>query len=49
MDELFNEIDRLREQNTLIIVEGKKDKESLIKLGLTNIKTLNKPLYQIGY
>ena len=41
-------IEKIKTSNTLIIVEGKKDKIALQKLGLTNIIELNKkPLFQI--
>jgi|SRR3989338_1701419 len=38
---------KIKEQNKLIIVEGKKDKIALKNLGISNIITLNKPLFQI--
>ena len=48
IDELNNLIEKIKNSNTLIIVEGKKDKIALQKLGLTNIMELNKkPLFQI--
>jgi len=41
-------LDRLRETVKPVIVEGKKDKEALEGLGVTNIVCLNnKPLYKI--
>ena len=45
--EITEEILRISESGTKIIVEGKKDKESLMKLGLSNIIVLNKPLYAV--
>ena len=47
--EEFNKlIEKIKNSNTLIIVEGKKDKIALQKLGLANIIELNKkPLFQI--
>ena len=45
--EIENFISKLRKSNKLIIVEGKKDKSALEKLGLKNIIILNKPLYRI--
>ena len=42
IDELNNLIEKIKNSNTLIIVEGKKDKIALQKLGLTNIMELNK-------
>ena len=47
MDEIHKEIEVLKETNTLILVEGKKDKKALENLGLNNIKTLNKPIHAI--
>ena len=46
--EITEEILRISESETQIIVEGKKDKESLMKLGLSNIIVLNKPLYAVA-
>ena len=41
-------IEKIKDSNTLIIVEGKKDKSALQKLGIFNIVELNKkPLFQI--
>ena len=41
-------IDKAITSNTMIIVEGKKDKTALEKLGISNIIELNKkPLYQV--
>ncbi len=37
----------LKEEKAVKIVEGKKDKESLEKLGITNIKTLKRPLQEV--
>lgn len=37
----------LKDSNKLIIVEGKKDKKALELLGITNILTLSKPLYEV--
>jgi len=48
LEELNKEINKLKNSNTLIIVEGKKDHLALKKLGLKNIIELNKkPLFQI--
>ena len=48
IDELNNLIEKIKNSNTLIIVEGKKDKAALQKLGLSNIFELNKKaLFQI--
>ena len=47
-EEFSNIIEKAKNSNTLIIVEGKKDKAALQKLGLSNIIELNKkPLFQI--
>ena len=47
-DELNNLIEKIQNSSTLIIVEGRKDKAALQKLGLNNIIELNKkPLFQI--
>jgi 5S rRNA maturation endonuclease (ribonuclease M5) len=47
-EEIEKEINKLKEKETLIIVEGIKDKKALEKFGLTKIITLSKkPLYQI--
>ena len=48
LEELNSFIEKIKDSNTLIIVEGKKDKTALQKLGITNIVQLNKkPLFQI--
>ena len=46
--EITEEMARIAESGTQIIVEGKKDKASLIGLGLTKIITLDKPLYAVA-
>lgn len=47
-EEFSNIMEKVKNSNTLIIVEGKKDKTALQKLGLSNIIELNKkPLFQI--
>lgn len=41
-------IEKIKDSNILIIVEGKKDKIALEKLGISNVIELNKkPLFQI--
>ena len=40
-------LNELKSSNKLIIVEGKKDKDSLKKFGITNIVTINKPIYEL--
>ena len=48
LDEIKHFIDKIISSNILVIVEGKKDKIALQKLGLNNIIELNKkPLFQI--
>jgi len=48
LDEINNLIEKIKNSNILIIVEGKKDRIALQKLGINNIVELNKkPLYQI--
>src|SRR3989338_5346380 len=47
-EEIHNLIEKIISSNTLVIVEGKKDKAALQKLGINNIIELNKkPLFQI--
>lgn len=40
-------LEKLRKTNKLIIVEGKKDKEALEKLGVKNIVCLSGPIYKV--
>lgn len=47
IDEIKNQIGLLVQNETLVVVEGKKDKAALNKLGVTNIITLNRPLFAI--
>ena len=48
IEELNEEINKLKNSNKLIIVEGKKDRKALEKLGFKNIIELSKkPLFQI--
>lgn len=48
IEELKFFIDKIIDSNILVIVEGKKDKSALQKLGISNIIDLNKkPLFQI--
>jgi 5S rRNA maturation endonuclease (ribonuclease M5) len=47
-EEIYNLVEKIKESNTLVIVEGKKDRAALQKLGINNIIELNKkPLFQI--
>ena len=48
IEELNILIDKIKDSNILVIVEGKKDRIALKKLGLSNITELSKkPLFQI--
>jgi len=48
MNELIEEIEKLKNSGCIIIVEGKKDKSALEKFGIENILTLSrKPLFSI--
>ena len=48
LEELNNFIENIKNSNTLVIVEGRKDKSALEKLGISNVIQLNKkPLFQI--
>jgi len=48
-EELISFIEKLKESNKLIIVEGEKDKKALETLGIKKIITLNKePLFKIA-
>ncbi|MBI4141080.1 toprim domain-containing protein [Candidatus Woesearchaeota archaeon] len=46
-EEFYRQIDKLREQNLLIIVEGAKDKSALNAFGIANVRTLNKSLFAV--
>lgn len=47
-EELYKLIESIKDSNTLVIVEGKKDKSALNKMGINNIIELSKkPLFQI--
>lgn len=47
MQNLKDWISALKQSKKLILVEGKKDKKALEKLGIKNILTLKKPLYKV--
>ena len=49
LKEEFHElVSKIKDSNTVIIVEGKKDRKALERLGLKNIMELSKkPLYQV--
>lgn len=46
-NQIQEEIEKIIENKSLVIVEGKKDRESLINLGINNVICLkNKPLFE---
>jgi len=48
LEELLEHINKIKQSNQLIIVEGKKDKRALQNFGIKNIIELNKkPLFEI--
>ena len=47
IEELKDWLEELQESSFLIVVEGIKDKRSLHRLGITFVRSLNKPLYQV--
>ena len=47
-EEFIKHIEKIKNSNTIVIVEGKKDRAALNKFGITNIIELTKkPLFQI--
>jgi 5S rRNA maturation endonuclease (ribonuclease M5) len=47
-EEINSHIERLKDHDILIIVEGKKDKEALKHFGITNVFSLDRwPLYKV--
>lgn len=46
-EEIEGCIERLRQENKVIVVEGEKDKKSLEFFGVKNIVTLKKPLFVV--
>lgn len=46
IENLEDWVSKLKDCNKLIVVEGKKDKAALNKLGIRNIRTLKNPLYK---
>jgi len=46
-DELEKHVGVLKEQNLLVIVEGKKDRAALNALGIMNVVTLKQPLFAV--
>lgn len=47
LKEIEEAIEKLRKSGKLVVVEGLKDRRSLVKLGLRNIIALKKPLYAV--
>ena len=47
LEEIGEEIAKLKQSGELVIVEGLKDRRSLAKLGLRKIMTLKKPIYAV--
>lgn len=47
MQNIQDWITSLKDSKPLILVEGKKDKNALSSLGLKNIITINKPLFEV--
>ena len=47
LQDFYQQVDKLKEEHTLIIVEGKNDKKALQHFDLENIVTLATPLYKI--
>ena len=48
LEELLEWIEKIRDSDKIVIVEGKEDKAALKRLGITNIVQLNKrPLYKV--
>ena len=47
-DEFFRHVEKIKQSNALIIVEGKKDRRALESFGIKNVIGLNKkPLFEI--
>jgi 5S rRNA maturation endonuclease (ribonuclease M5) len=47
-EQLLSRLKKLKEENILVIVEGKKDREALASLGITNVFSLDRwPLYKV--
>ena len=46
-EELLSELEKLKLSEKPIIVEGKKDKEALKKLGITKTFTIKEPLFKL--
>jgi 5S rRNA maturation endonuclease (ribonuclease M5) len=47
MQELNDLIEKAINSNELVIVEGKKDKRALVKLGFKRVKIISKPLFEV--
>ena len=46
-DVINQELEKIKDSENFIIVEGKKDKKTLEKLGLKNIEELKEPIFQL--
>ena len=47
INQLIQFLEERSESNSLVIVEGYKDKKALAKFGITNVITLKQPLYKV--
>jgi len=48
IEQILEEIKKIKERDLLVIVEGKKDKQAIENLGITKIEVLSKiPLYKV--
>ena len=45
--DITTEVARISENGTLVLVEGKRDRQSLQRLGLINIQSLDGPLFEV--
>ena len=45
--EIYEILEEIKSSDTLVIVEGKKDKSALESLGIENVVILKKPLYEV--
>ncbi|MBN1502011.1 toprim domain-containing protein [Candidatus Woesearchaeota archaeon] len=47
IEELLEQLTKLRNSNRLVIVEGKKDKACLEKFDIIKVQTLKEPIYKV--
>ncbi len=47
MDKLQDAVKKLKENDTLLLVEGKKDKMALQAFGMRNVQILDRPLFEV--